>query len=222
MTDFEVTLALPVWARVRPGNPEAGLAFDRTKRRFWRRNLGWGQDLIRLETRPDTLPLAEAVTQRRGKVATLGRPVREGTDDNYDTSLIDRMEEKSPQFNLRNVDRFVMENDTDTIEWAESPMPDRRAYEKDLAEVRSARHEAPDLGETLMAGATVGEVRQSNRRVFQEIDWGEWLGQERKRDSGGRLWTYQPPDGGKRTRPWEDIRIVEHKFWKGRLITEKY
>ncbi len=221
--DFEVTLSPRSWRADDAGNPEPDLAFVSLKRRFWRRNLGWSKGLVRAEDRADAVPLATQVSERHKETPTLSVPHREGNpDEDYDTSLVDRMDEKTPQFKLRNVDRYVMESDTDRIEWAESAMPDRRAYEKDLAEVRAARHEPPELGMADMAGGVVNDVRRRNRHVFRAIDWGEWLGQEHKRDSGGRLWTYKPPGDGLRTRPWMEIRIVEHKFWKGRLITEQY
>lgn len=223
MAHFEVTLSPRAWRVVPPGNPEVDLAFSRTKRQFWKRSLAWSTNLVHIEERPDALPLAGTVAERHKRDATLARRHREGNpDEDYDTSLVDRMDEKTPQFKLRNVDRYVMESDSDEIEWSKQPTPDRRAYEKDLAEVRAARHEPPDLGADLMAGAVVGEVRTKNRHVFLALDWGEWLGQEAKRDAGGRLWTYVPKDGGLRTRPWPEMRITAHKFWKGRLITEQY
>jgi len=221
--DFEVTLAPRAWRRVDPGNPECGEVFSRRKRLFWHRNLNWGKDLVRAEKTRDPVPLSSEVERRTAALPTMSVPHREGDPDKeYDVAILATMEEKTPQFNLRNVPRFVIEGDLEEIQWSRSELPDRNAYEKDLAEVRAARHDPPVLTMADYSGDVSRDMRDRNHEVFYELDWEQWLGAEHKKDAGGKLWTHRPEDGGKRTRAWPEIRITEHKFWKGRLITEKY
>ena len=221
--DFEVTLALRAWRPHDPELPECGASFAAQKRLFWRRNLGWGRDLLTVEDTPDPVPLSAAVEKRTAALPTLSVPHREGNPDTeYDVAILGTMEHKTPQFNLRNVERHILEGETEDIQWTRNELPDRNAYEKDLAEVRAAHHEPPVLTMADYAGDVVRDLRESNDRVFFELDWEQWLGGEKKKDSGGKLWTYKPADGGVRTRPWPKLRLTEHKFWKGRMITEQY
>ena len=221
--EFDVTLSPRAWRKPDARSPEPGVAFVASKRAFWKRNLGWGQDLIRIHESLDLVPLSFEVAKRVEATSTVSRPHREGhPNDDYNTNIVDQMEQKTPQFNLRNVERYILEGETDEIEWGKQDMPDRKAYNKDLAEVRAAKHVPPELSMDELVGGVVYGAKRDNDAVLYENDWEQWLGKEHKSTASGRLWEFVPKDGGKRTRPWPALRITAHKFWKGRLITEKY
>jgi hypothetical protein len=222
MNDFEVQLSPRAWRVGERLDPESGPAFGAVKASFWKRNMGWGKDLVHVPESPDPMPLSTKIATRMEATATVAKPMREGhPDTDYDVGLLGTMEEKTPQFNLRNVPRYIMEGDHEEIEWARSKLGDKNAYRKDLEEVRAAKHVPPTL-EMAYAGSVLHDEVTKNHEVFKDLDWEQWLGQEHKKNSSGRLWEHKPADGGKRTRPWPKIRITEHKFWKGRLITENY
>jgi len=109
----------------------------------------------------------------------------------------------------------------DYIEWGGTELPDRRGYHADLEIVRTTRHDPPEFFEGFYSSRVCSALRSELHRVFIENDWEKWYGEDKKRALGS-LWNYVPPDGGRRTRPWPELKIVEHKYWKGRLITEEY
>ncbi|MFT5432287.1 MAG: hypothetical protein ACI9OJ_002986, partial [Myxococcota bacterium] len=204
------------------GGHEAGLAFSDIKTAFWRPldEFGKGLTVLREDVQPDKL--SAGIFEARERRATTIRNHREGHPENdYDVILIAKMEAKTPQFNLRNVGRVTRDVEVGWIEWGRVEMPDRHGYEADLIEVRTTRHQPVVPDQSAWAGTASREVRESNDVVFWENDWEQWYGDDKRREVGS-LWRYRPEGDGKRTRPWPKIRITEHKYWKGRLITEEY
>lgn len=223
MTEARPTAFEPLLWREHGAGQERALAFADIKRAFWAPIDGFGRGLsvLRDDISPDRL--SPAIFAAREARATTLRNHREAHPENgYDVLLLAKMEEKTPQFNLRNVGRVTRDIEVGWIEWGLIPMPDRHGWEADLQEVRNARHEPVELTQAAWAGSASQEMRELNDVVFWENDWELWYGEDKRRASGGALWRHVPENGGKRTREWRDVRIVAHKYWKGRLITEQY
>lgn len=202
--------------------PEVELCRPKAKRAFWYSRNKTLQMATRsyIDVNPDRL--SAEVMARTGKRATLRRDHREAHPENeYDTILVAKMERTTPQFNLRNVHRVVKDIDLEWTEWGSLSLPDRHGFEADLKHVRTFKHEPPVFESQFYSSNVNNALRRELNKVFYINDWEQWYGEDKRR-AVGATWLYVPEDGGVRTRPWGDVRIVEHKFWKGRLITEEY
>lgn len=212
----------PLWRQLKHRGPELGLAFNPIKEAFWvardRIFAPMGMRWMALE--PDRL--SAPILERTGRRMELGKAMREGDPDTeYDTRIAGWMERTTPQFNLRNVPRKVVDVEPGWIDWEGHTVPDRTGYEKDLAEVRAARHEPPEFLSMYYSSNVSVALRGDLTEVLRLNDWEQWYGEDKKREMGA-LWRYVPPDGGIRTRPWPELLITAHKYWKGRLITQEY
>ena len=167
--------------------------------------------------------LSDGIYERRTERATALKEHVDGDPDrDYDTLLLSQMERVTPQFILRNVMRLTRDADDEFLEWERTELPDRHGWNDDLNALRAYRHESPELDDDQYAGQELARVRQENKEVFWENDWGEWYGEDKKRAMAGALWKFVPEDGGKRTRAWKEIPLVPAIYWTGRLITEDY
>ena len=222
MTNTDRPFFLKVWRFGEDNSPESALAHQPVKDQFWRRfhQLESFDDKTWLDV--DTDAVAAEVAKPHEKSTGVIKDHREGDPtEEYDTSLISKMEECTPQFNLRNVMRVRREADPDFIEWNAAELPDRHGYNEDLAMVRSARLDPPVFLSDEYSSTVLRSTQRENRRVFFINDWEQWYGEDKKRLHGS-LWHFVPENGGIRTRPWEKIKIIPHKYWKGRLIQEQY
>ncbi len=215
-----------MWRLQEAPYPQVELSHDAKKAAFWQqRPTSRPLDGCHSWMAVDPDKLSDEVVERAEKDTGLLREHVPGDPDkHHDPMLQSKMERTAPQFNLRNVPRLEKEIDTEWIEWAGIGLgPSRRGYEEDLAEVRAARHEPPTFEEAQFYSSAVNiALRKELHKVFYVNDWEQWYGEDKKR-AAGAMWKYVPPDGeGKRTREWGNVQIVEHKFWKGRLITEEY
>ena len=214
----------PLWAFARDrALPEGSVVSRDTKAAFWAPLERWHDQMLVLWESRDFDRLSQGIIDRRTERATTCREHVEGDPDrDYDTMLLSYMERTTPQFILRNVMRVTRDADPEFLEWGHSELPDRHGWNDDLDAVRAYRHEPPELQDEQFAGQELVRVREGNKEVFWENDWGEWYGEDKKRAMAGTLWKFVPEDGGKRTRPWKDIPLVPAIFWSGRLITEEY
>jgi hypothetical protein len=220
-----VPLEPAVWRHQESLHPQSGLSHDAVKEAFWHarpghRSMRGADDWIEV----DVDKLSAVVAKRAERATALCREHKEGDPEvNYDLGLVGKMERTTPQFNLRNVNRLIKEVDTEWIEWeAMSLGPSRRAYEQDLEEVRTHRHEPPVFASEFYSSNVNTALAAQFKKVFKTNDWEQWYGEDKKREVGA-MWKYIPPDGkGIRTRPWPELLITAHTFWKGRLITEEY
>lgn len=204
-----------LWRCLDVKHPECGLAFDRIKRRFWRGPEQTRDALWRrwLDVTPDALSNAIFA---RAAAQTVAKPIRAGDKDkDVKSEILAHLDHRTPQYNLRNVARLTREQDD--IQWGKQPLPDRRGYHEDLAEVRAAKIDPPEFHEEVYAGAALTQFREMQLAVYIMNDWEQWYGEDKKRVYGS-MWKYVPDGGGKRTRPWPEIRLKEHKYWKGRLM----
>ncbi len=212
-----------LWRHLESRHPELNLAHDEVKRRFWSIQAGIKSESLVgefIDVTPDVLAneVAERAAQRPGMI----KEHREGDKElEYDTMLVGKMERTCPQFNLRNVARAILEIDMEWTEWGKIELPDRHGFEADLEEVRTARVEPPVFLTEEYSSLANRALQEDLFEVFFGNDWEQWYGEDKKRAMGA-MWLYKPEDGGKRTRPWPDIQITEHKYWKGRLITEEF
>lgn len=212
-----------VWALADTDNPENGLAHQDAKARFWVGPLR-GTDTADQEFLNVTVDeTAEAIFARNEQNPCSHKPIQAGDpDSNYDHTLSAHMDHRTPQFNLRNVMRVVLDSDMEFMEWGKHELPDRRGFNQDLREVRAARHDAPDFQTQNYATMALVENQRLTHTIFVQNDWEKWYGEDKKRLAGS-LWAYIPADGGRRTRPVpKDMLVTPHKFWKGRMITEDY
>jgi len=222
MTNADRPLSPAIWRFGEQAIPEGALAHQSVKDRFWRRfhqlESFECQEWIDVETDAVAAAVADPHEQPAGVI----KEHREGDpNEEYDTALISKMEECTPQFNLRNVMRIPREADPDYMEWGAAQLPDRHGYNADLAMVRSARLDPPVFFSDEYSSSVLRHTQRENRRVFYVNDWEQWYGEDKHR-AYGSLWHFIPENGGIRTRPWEKIKIIPHKYWKGRLIQEEY
>lgn len=214
-----------LWRHLDVRHPEAGLAFNGVKQLFWGAQCstspmqgayGW------LRLHPDKL--SDEVAHRGARRTGMVKPHREGhPEEEYDTLLVGKMERTTPQFNLRNVMRLEKEIDPEWVEWDKMSLGiDRRGYDEDLEEVRTIRWKRPEFMTLFYSSSVSYHLRNELVKVFITNDWEQWYGEDKKR-AAGSMWKYFPPDGeGKRTRAWPEMVIREHRYWKGRLITEEF
>jgi hypothetical protein len=221
-TSFDVTLEPSVW-RLQTAAPQADLVKPEVRERFWRaQSSERARQLDRRWLSPEVASLVAPIMERTGKQVCMVHTMREGhPEDEYDHVLISKMEAVTPQFNLRNVMRMVLEVESEWVEWGKHVLPDRAGYTADLKMVREARVEPPAFVEEEYSSRAVEESLELHDKVFRINDWEKWYGEDKKR-AAGAMWAFVPEDGGVRTRPWKKVEIVEHKFWKGRLITQDY
>ncbi len=210
-----------LWRYELGATPELCVAGAASKARFWgpiqRLMAGTMAPVIRL---PEPDRLTASIVAKGDKRYGLIKPHREGNPDTeVDATTLSRLEHRTPQFNLRNVERLEKDLDLENIEWTQAEIPDRRGFQKDLAEVRAARLEAPEFLTDIYSTLALHDWQDTYAAVFRENDWEKWYGNENKR-SVGSLWRFVPADGGKRTRPWQDVKVVPYKYWRGRLMAE--
>jgi hypothetical protein len=215
-------LELRIWEFADRPIPQADLAFAGVKAAFWK-----NPNKVQRTGRREWLDVkADRISHRATRYldsnpGVLRRHREAHPKDEYDLSLDSKMQECTPQFNLRNVMRLDMEVDLDWIEWTRHVFADRKAHQSDLDWVRGYRHESPEFYVDDYASGAVSKHQAEYRAVFRENDWEKWYGEDKKRLHGA-LWRYVPEDGGKRTRPWPEIKLKPNIYWKGRMITQEY
>jgi hypothetical protein len=219
MSEHTPALECKLWRLSQIEGPETPFANSDIKARFWKH---W-QDLETFDEHEwldVNDKVAGEVARAHQKSPRLLKEHREGDPNTeYDTSLVSKMEECTPQFNLRNVMRIRRDVDMDYMEWTPSTFPNRHGYRDDLAEVRATRFEPPVFFTRDYASNAMSETRRDNWTIFYINDWEQWFGQDKRRQVGA-MWQFVPEDGGIRTRPWDKVKVVPHKYWKGRLIQD--
>ena len=221
-SSFEVTLEPSVW-RLQTAAPQADLVKPEVRERCWREQSSErARQLERSWLSPEVATLVDPIMERTGQRVSMVRTMREAHPENeYDHVLIAKMEAVTPQFNLRNVMRMILEVDSEWVEWGKHVLPDRAGYTADLKMVRETRVDPPVFVDAEYSSRAVDQSLELHDKLFRINDWEKWYGEDKKR-AAGATWAFVPEDGGVRTRAWEKVKVVENKYWKGRLITQDY
>jgi|GEM_PF-3048906 len=146
---------------------------------------------------PERMPLPEVV-EPPDPVRTLRALVQRLTAEQaepearklpVDAKLDEHLEQRSPQFFLRNIPRIERIVD----EWLEFTItPNARPDQAHLLdEARQARLERPELLETFSV-EVVKEYRATAVRWMRHEDWTRYFSRELKDDAQGPLWRHDP------------------------------
>lgn len=152
-----------------------------------------------LDTRVDRfvdLDALEALAEWQG----LARPARTMSDEEYPSDLEEAMDEREPQFNLRNIPRAERYADPD----------ERLAYDRDrfeyglhvegVGEDRRWEHEPPELLEEMNLDAVRAQLAW-RRWYSNEARWERYFSKEIRTHTDGPLWR----------RPFEEASAEERR-----------
>lgn len=102
--------------------------------------------------------------------------LQEPGEVDFSLEIWEQMQQKAPQFTLRNVVRHVMDHDYPNVPWLTEVWRDPDEYNTALDRDDLLTYEPLELPDDLPSRRIVAEESAANRQVLSELDWHDYHG----------------------------------------------